>query len=211
MLTESRSSGSGPHLRNSLSVARRIDATCLLVTAASVCRSRALRRPNHSHRQARDYEIRCASCHGSDMTGAKRRRSDLGALSRRQGNRRYGAQGSSRRAGADARFGVRQLLSEMRKLAGTNPAMATGGYTGSRRPRCRPSRFLHQSRGPAPGIGGNTPATIQMADGSSRTGILLGQSLTSAVLLENGNTNSRCCRATATCIARSRLRRSATG
>ena len=27
-----------------------------------------------------------------------------------------------------------------------------------------------------------------MADGSSRTGILLGQSLTSAVLLENGNT-----------------------
>ena len=27
---------------------------------------------------------------------------------------------------------LRQMLAEMRKLAGTNPAMATGGYTGSR-------------------------------------------------------------------------------
>ena len=45
-----------------------------------------------------------------------------------------------------------------------------------------------EPRPPAPGIGGNKPATIKMADGSSRTGILLGQSLTSAVLLEKGNT-----------------------
>ena len=36
---------------------------------------------------------------------------------------------------------LRQLLSEMRKLAGTNPAMATGGYTGSRH-RCAAARIV---------------------------------------------------------------------
>ena len=79
--------------------------------------------------------------------------------------------------------------SEMRKLAGTNPAMATGGYTGSRTAALPPESFPpSEPRPDAPGIGGNKPVTIKMADGSSRTGILLGQSLTSAVLLENGNT-----------------------
>ena len=84
---------------------------------------------------------------------------------------------------------LRQLLSEVRKLAGTNPAMATGGYTGSRTAALPPESFPpSEPRPPAPGIGANPSTTIKMADGGSRTGILLGQSLTSAVLLESGNT-----------------------
>src|SRR4029453_4680683 len=84
---------------------------------------------------------------------------------------------------------LRQLLSDVRKLAGTNPAMATGGYTGSRTAALPPESFPpSEPRPAAPGIGANQPTTIKMADGGSRTGILLGQSLTSAVLLEGGNT-----------------------
>ena len=84
---------------------------------------------------------------------------------------------------------LRQLLSEMRKLAGTNPAMATGGYTGSRTAPLPPESFPPpEPRPDAPGIGGNKQTSVKMADGSSRMGILLGQSITSAVLLENSNT-----------------------
>jgi alcohol dehydrogenase (cytochrome c) len=136
------------------------------------------------------YADRCASCHGGDMTGAKtssivtwvRFHVDKEILDIvRRGHQRVPVELS------DAE--LRQLLSEMRKLAGTNPAMATGGYTGSRTAPLPPESFpASEPRPAAPGIGGNKPATIKMADGRSRTGILLGQSLTAAVLLENGNT-----------------------
>ena len=136
------------------------------------------------------YERNCASCHGAALTGAKapsiltwvRFHVDKEIVEIvREGHHDVPAQMPD----AD----VRQLLSKMRKLAGTNPAMATGGYTGSRTAALPPESFPpSEPRPPAPGIGGNKPATIKMADGSSRTGILLGQSLTSAVLLEGGNT-----------------------
>ena len=136
------------------------------------------------------YESRCAGCHGPDLTGAKapailtyvrfhvdKEISDI----IRNGHHDVPAQMP------DAE--LRQLLAEIRQRAGTNPAMATGGYTGSRLPGPPPESFPpSEPRPAAPGIGDTTPVTIKMADGSSRSGILLGQSLTSAVLLERGNT-----------------------
>jgi hypothetical protein len=164
----------------------------LLVTAGAVVAGLALISSAQSQAPSGTviYANRCASCHGSDMTGAKvpsivtwvRFHVDKEIID----IVRTGHQGVPAQL-PDSE--VRQLLSEMRKLAGTNPAMATGGYTGSRTAPLPPESFpSSEPRPPAPGIGGNTPATIQMADGSSRTGILLGQSLTSAVLLEKGNT-----------------------
>lgn len=84
---------------------------------------------------------------------------------------------------------LRQTLVDIRALAGTNPAMATGGYTGSRGAGPGPGTFpALPPPPPAPGIGGTAPTTITMADASSRTGILVARSDLSAVLLENGNT-----------------------
>jgi alcohol dehydrogenase (cytochrome c) len=146
------------------------------------------------------YQNRCAGCHGADMTGPPS--PSFGAASAKGPSIltyvRYhvdkdiadvlakGHQGVPAQI-ADAE--LRQILGEMRKLAGTNPAMATGGYTGSRGAGPPPASFPpSEPRPDAPGIGGNKPATIKMADGSSRTGILLGQSLLSATLLESNNT-----------------------
>ena len=136
------------------------------------------------------YANRCASCHGSELTGANA--PSILTWVRFHVDKeivdlvRPGHQGVPAQL-PDAE--MRQLLSEMRKLAGTNPAMATGGYTGSRTAPLPPESFPpSEPRPPAPGIGANSPATITMADGSARTGILLGQSLTSAVLLGKSNT-----------------------
>jgi alcohol dehydrogenase (cytochrome c) len=86
----------------------------------------------------------------------------------------------------DAELG--QILVYVRKLAGTNPAMATGGYTGSRSPGPPPASFPpSEPRPDAPGIGGTAQTSITMADGSTRRGILLGQSMMGAALLESGN------------------------
>jgi len=88
---------------------------------------------------------------------------------------------------------LRQILAGMREIAGTNPAMATGGFTG-RRGGPGPAR----GTGPAPAASAAAPArgstskpdremvTIKMADGRTRTGLLFAESETSAVLLENG-------------------------
>src|SRR5687768_8556775 len=128
------------------------------------------------------YERSCASCHGAGMTGAQapsiltwvRFHVDKEIVDIiRSGHHGLPPQMPDTE--------LRQLLSEVRKLAGTNPAMATGGYTGSRTAPLPPESFpASEPRPDAPGIGGNKPTSIKMADGSSRTGILLGQSITSA-------------------------------
>lgn len=136
------------------------------------------------------YANRCATCHGGNLTGATGPSiltyvrfhvdKEIAEIIRKG---HHGV--SSQLPEAE----LRQLLSEMRTRAGTNPAMATGGYTGSRLGGPPPESFPPtEPRPAAPGIGGNPQTTIKMSDGSSRTGILLGSSLTSAVLLENGNT-----------------------
>ena len=108
---------------------------------------------------------------------------------------------------------LRQLLSEMRKLAGTNPAMATGGYTGSRTAALPPESFPpSEPRPAAPGIGGNKPDDDQdgrwkLANGNSARSV----ADVAPCCSRTATRSSRCCRATAMCIARSRSRRSATG
>jgi alcohol dehydrogenase (cytochrome c) len=76
---------------------------------------------------------------------------------------------------------LRQILAGIRQLAGTNAAMATGGFTGSRGGGPGPAA-------PPPGVAitGRAPSTIQMTGGLARTGILLAESEVSAVLLESG-------------------------
>ena len=86
------------------------------------------------------------------------------------------------------------MLAGMRELAGTNPAMATGGFTGRRggaggggggrgagaaaataTPAPAPARGAAPAATPQ-GTEGLQPATIKMADGKVRTGLLLAQS-----------------------------------
>ena len=101
------------------------------------------------------------------------------------------------------------IVAGMRELSGTNPAMATGGFTGRRgggpgdaggggaaiggRGAAAPAPSPGPARGSSPaaaattpGVDSTQPTTIKMADGRSRTGMLLAQSEVSAVLLENG-------------------------
>jgi len=99
------------------------------------------------------------------------------------------------------------IVAGMRELAGTNPAMATGGFTGRRgggpgdaggggaaiggrgagAPSPGPARGVSPAAAATtPGVGSTQPITIKMADGRARTGVLLAQSEVSAVLLENG-------------------------
>jgi alcohol dehydrogenase (cytochrome c) len=110
---------------------------------------------------------------------------------------------------------LRVILSEIRVLAGTNPAMATGGFTGRRgggggvdgagsgreagagRGRGAPAPGANApARGATPaalpaaaGVGSLQPRTIKLADGRSRSGLVLAESDLSAVLLEPGASN----------------------
>jgi alcohol dehydrogenase (cytochrome c) len=92
-----------------------------------------------------------------------------------------------------------QILAGVRALAGTNPAMATGGFTGRRggagggggrgggaAPAAAPVRGGGAPAQARQGIDGLRETTIATIDGRARTGILLAQSDVSAVLLENG-------------------------
>jgi alcohol dehydrogenase (cytochrome c) len=154
------------------------------------------------------YQNRCASCHGSALTGASgpsiltyiRYHTDVevaAAIRERHGH-------APALSLQDAE--LRQILAAARVLAGTNPAMATGGFTGRRgggagggrgggrgrgagaAPAAGPSpaRGTATSASTSQGIEGLQPSTITMADGRTRTGLLLAQSEISAVLLENG-------------------------
>ena len=100
------------------------------------------------------------------------------------------------------------IVAGMRELSGTNPAMATGGFTGRRgggpgdaggggaaiggRGAAAPLPGPERGSSPAPAattsiVDSTQQITIKMADGRSRTGVLLAQSEVSAVLLENGH------------------------
>ena len=136
------------------------------------------------------YENRCASCHGSAMTGASG--PSILTYVRYHVDKEIADLIRKGHQGVPAQIpdaGIQQILADMRSLAGTNPSVATGGYTGSRSPGPAPAAFPpSEPRPDAPGIGATASTTIKMADGSSRAGILLGQSLLGATLLEKGNT-----------------------
>jgi alcohol dehydrogenase (cytochrome c) len=87
----------------------------------------------------------------------------------------------------------RQVLADIRKLAGTNPTMATGGYTGRR--SSAGSRYGGPPEaGPAGGPAAITPSqlltaepvTIKLTDGQSLTGLLTARSDFEAALLADG-------------------------
>ena len=150
------------------------------------------------------YQTRCASCHGSAMTGGSA--ASILTYIRYHTDAEVAAAIRDRHQNASAiavqEPELRLILSAMRALAGTNPAMATGGFTGRRGgaggggggrgtgPAPALPRLRLRAEEPHPlrrkGTDGLTPAPITMADGRTRTGILLGGSETSAVLLENG-------------------------
>ena len=137
------------------------------------------------------YQNRCAGCHGSDMTGGTgpsiltwvRYHVDKDIVD----GVAKGHHGTPAQM-PDAE--LRQMLSEMRKLAGTNPAMATGGYTGSRGAGRAPGSVsaVRTTSRTRPASAARSRRRSRWRTAASRTGILLGQSLLSAMLLENTNT-----------------------
>ncbi len=151
------------------------------------------------------FQTRCASCHGAAMTGGSA--TAILTYVRYHTDAEVAAAIRARHTGAlampiaDAEFG--QILAGMRELAGTNPAMATGGFTGRRGGGAAPGRGgpapAPVSAAPAASNGRSAgsastaaqgvqalPSTIAMATGGPRTGVLLAQSDLSAVLLESG-------------------------
>ncbi len=89
---------------------------------------------------------------------------------------------------------LRQVLTDVRVLAGTNPSMATGGYSGRRMGGPGGDAGAELPAVPAPkgptaptspdGLTRQPPTTITMEDGTTRTGLLLAQGELDAVLLE---------------------------
>ena len=138
------------------------------------------------------YQNRCASCHGSTMTGGSA--PSILAYIRYHTDAEVSAAIRERHSTMPEMSvpepELRRVLADVRSLAGTNPAMATGGFTG-RRGGGAGAVAATGGRGAAPrsasqGVGGAQPATITLADGRQRDGVLLAQSEVSAVLLENG-------------------------
>jgi alcohol dehydrogenase (cytochrome c) len=146
------------------------------------------------------YQNRCATCHGATMAGGTGP-SVLSYIRYHTDAEVRAALGAKHKAMALPDTEVQQILKDIRVLAGTNPSMATGGYTGRRSggagrgaapagaapvPNAPVTPPVPASAQAAPStIAANAPTTIKMADGRSRTGILLANSGTSAVLLEN--------------------------
>jgi alcohol dehydrogenase (cytochrome c) len=158
------------------------------------------------------YQSRCASCHGPAMTGGNG--PAILTYIRYHTDAEVAAAIRERHAKAPAmsvqEAELRQILAAMRAIAGTNPAMATGGFTGrrggsgggavaadgrgggGRGAGAAPAADASPARGAAPaastsqGIGGQQPSSITMTDGRTRTGLLLADSEVSAVLLESG-------------------------
>jgi alcohol dehydrogenase (cytochrome c) len=159
------------------------------------------------------YQNRCASCHGPAMTGG--RGPAILTYIRYHTDKEVAAVIRERHRNVPAMSApdaeLPGILAGMREMAGTNPAMATGGFTGrrggaggagapdagrggGRGAGAAPAAVAAPSRGTAPpvatstlpGVKGLQPTTINMSGGGARTGLLLAQSEVSAVLLEKG-------------------------
>src|SRR5262245_59629080 len=133
------------------------------------------------------YAARCASCHGAGMAGGSA--PAILAFIRYHVDAEVTAAIRQRHAAlslSDAEAG--QVLADVRSLAATNPAMATGGYTGRRAggpgaaaaytpPPAAPANAAAPSAPTSSGAGltDMTPSTIKMADGRARSGVLLAQ------------------------------------
>jgi alcohol dehydrogenase (cytochrome c) len=120
------------------------------------------------------YATRCGTCHGAKMTGG----AALSILTyvRYHSDAEVTAVLRTRMPAHPAvTLTADQLtmaLAEMRVLAGTNPAMAVSGYTGT---RARGGGGGGGRGGPATGRVSNAPATITLADGRTLTGVVRGE------------------------------------
>jgi alcohol dehydrogenase (cytochrome c) len=148
------------------------------------------------------YQNRCATCHGATMAGASA--PAILAYVRYHTDAEVTDAIRTRHTPAVPlpEDELRPLLLAIREMAGTNPAMATGGFTGQRGGGGGGGRGgggAGRGTAPAPqsasaassarGTGASAspqPVSITMADGKSRTGVLLAESETSAVLRERG-------------------------
>jgi alcohol dehydrogenase (cytochrome c) len=150
----------------------------VVVTVAVLVAGQAPPRPNGA------YAARCSSCHGATMGGAAapailtyvRYHTDREAVV-------HIRQKHPTLQLSDAELD--QVLADARILAGTNPAMATGGFTGRRLGRGGGAAVTGEPM-PSVSISSKTPVTIRMSDGKERTGILLGETELDATFLENG-------------------------
>jgi alcohol dehydrogenase (cytochrome c) len=141
------------------------------------------------------YGATCASCHGAGLTGANGP-SILVYVRYHTNAELAGVLKRHRPALQLSEAALTQIFADVRGLAGTHPDMATGGYTGRRGPGpdgpplpiqpaapAQPAALSPQPAPPAPAP--PAASTIKMADGKSRTGILVAQSDLDATLLEN--------------------------
>src|ERR1700730_18276101 len=141
------------------------------------------------------YAAQCSSCHGAAMTGAR----DPGILAyiRYHTDAEATAQIRQKRPSLQLSDDIlRQVIADTRALAGTNPAMATSGFTGRRGGPggggpAQAGAGAPRGQGSGAGLTPMKPTTIQpvtinMADGKTRTGIPLGRTDLDATLLESG-------------------------
>lgn len=134
---------------------------------------------------SRVYETRCGSCHGEEMTGGDG--PAIVAYVRYHTDRevarliREGRPGMPAMEVSDEE--LRQILATIRVLAGTNPAMATGGFTGTRAPR----RAGGGGGGPTTSsVASTPPSTVELAEGRTISGIMLAESDFDATMLADG-------------------------
>jgi alcohol dehydrogenase (cytochrome c) len=137
------------------------------------------------------YETRCGACHGATMTGGTG--PSILAYIRYHTNVDVTSVIKSGHGGTPpiqlTEDELRNVLNDVRARAGTDPVMATGGYTGQ---RGREPNFPQQnfgrgrgSRGEVTGVIVETdePSTITLTDGQTLTGLLRAQSEFDAALV----------------------------
>jgi alcohol dehydrogenase (cytochrome c) len=139
------------------------------------------------------FEARCSSCHGPTMTGGPAA-SGPSILSyiRYHTNGEVAAVIKGGHAGTQIQLTDDELLNvlnDVRALGGTDPVMATGGYTGQRgREPQGPTQNFGRGRGSRGEVTGvivesDEPSTITLSDGKTATGLLRAQSEFNAVLV----------------------------
>ena len=130
------------------------------------------------------FATRCASCHGSDATGASA--GSILPYIRYHTNKEL-AQRIAEAHSSALEFSAEEqhaLTRELRGMTGTNPNMATGGYVGYRG-HFGATRIEPQLDIPAKPAFTPTRVTLKLADGTNVAGTLMAQTGTDATLLGN--------------------------
>src|SRR5262249_51912582 len=154
--------------------------------------------PSAAPRATATYDVRCSACHGKTMSGATgpsilafvRYHTDAELTARLQAAHT----GAATLSLSDDE--LKRVLADVRVLGGTDPAMATGGFTGRGRGPAVGGEAGVPAVGPV-GVGGfggrfggrgssrgsRGPVTIDLADGRTLTGIIMAESEFDATML----------------------------